>query len=479
MAVLKAKTKMVNGVRTPIDTPPVVNTNLYAIPGENRKTYQSRIRNDGGLTKAEPSVLSTDSGETSFNTNVVPTINEANKTIETATTNSKENTKKTTNEKDRLKKLGLSEDNTNKTPEQIGYEDSLKSLDDEKNTVEKTYRDLVTSASANARTEINSLGDVYNERLKDLTKSNDTNLKTWQQQFIRSGQSEYSPGMTGDFLTAKEFEGLKKVKELDTTYQNAVAGVNAALSEKKFSAAANLANQIRAIEKEIRETTANNIKEAKKINDQVKLNNAVYNAYASGIEDTADVYEFITEQGVKTSIKDVNDIMKIINPDADMTGLTADYKTYKAMKKAEEIPDTWTYFDYERAVTNANKKATVKSTTTKKVVGSPSMTFEEFVSQKLPTVNGAKTMPTSPALLEQLRTEYEAFVESSRVEVTDPTKNYTSTNIPKEIDEQLRADIEANFPLEDLYKAYEDVSSSYVNSLTNSLRKKTKDDREI
>lgn len=55
----------------------------------------------------------------------------------------------------------------------------------------------------------------------------------------------------------------------------------------------------------------------------------------------------------------------------------------------------------------------------------------------------------------------------------DPNKNYTATNIPNDVRSDLLADIkDEKNTLADVYEAYPDVSSAYISSTFNSLRKK-------
>lgn len=95
----------------------------------------------------------------------------------------------------------------------------------------------------------------------------------------------------------------------------------------------------------------------------------------------------------------------------------------------------------------------------------------EMARQKAEKGSSAMTTASADALLKPL---YDDAVRQYKKETVDPSKNYTATNIPNTIKADIVSDITQNAAtLEQLYRAYPDVSSSYLSSLYNSLKKKS------
>lgn len=99
--------------------------------------------------------------------------------------------------------------------------------------------------------------------------------------------------------------------------------------------------------------------------------------------------------------------------------------------------------------------------------------FEEWLAGK----QDAGEIPMQsfqPAKTAELRKQYEQEVATIAPQRTvDPSKNYSAATIPDPIKADLVADINVeSATLQQLYDAYPDVSTSYISSLYNSLRKK-------
>lgn len=330
------------------------------VPGRGRLTPLGTFEDLESATpvEGEPTVLSTESGERSFATNIQPTIDEANDNLRLFQEREEERARLATETPEvDLDALGLDED-SEKTPEQKLFDRQLQGLEQQQRDAEELYDALTISITKSAQAQIGALRAQWGVRTRMLERSNFVNLKTWQQQFIRSGQAEYSPGISGDFLTAKEQEGIRKLQDLDLQYNSAISQINAALGEKKFAAAATLTSILRNTRKEMDALIEKNFKEAVKINEQVRANDAIYNAFAGGITEVGDVFANLRGLGIEVTLEDVQDVLDVINPDVDkLKGLSADFKTFKTMQESGEISKTWSYFDYLSAVGNAKRKA--------------------------------------------------------------------------------------------------------------------------
>lgn len=325
-------------------------------------------------TPGEPAVLSSVSGANKFQTNVQPQIDAANATLTDA--------QKTAAAKVAAAFAPVQDPNavpadvqaeidSSKTPEQLAYEQQLANWDDQEKTAKEVYDSMSLARTAAAQAQIGSLTGIWKERRALLQQSNKQNESQWTQQFFRSGQAEYSPGMTSDMITGKEQEGIRKVKALDDDFNSTVASINAAVDEKNFEGAAALTQTLQGIREKSLAAMKQNAKEAREINDKLRENaakvsrqSAIANLFAQGITEPADILDYINyhDDGTQVgdiTLEDIADTLKIINPSADMAGLDGDFKTFSYLQKNQ--PDQvkgMNYFDYLNAVGNAKRKAT-------------------------------------------------------------------------------------------------------------------------
>ena len=169
--------------------------------------------------------------------------------------------------------------------------------------------------------------------------------------------------MTGDFLSAKEREGMRRVQQLDDQYNAAVAQVNAAVDERNFSRAADLTATLQDLENQTFEIMQKNLDEAKKVNEafrKASRDSAVASVVAQGFTDPVQVMEMLNFNATGQQVGDftaeeVENALKILSPDASMSGLTADYRTYKTMLNNSELPKDTSYTQFLAMITNAKR----------------------------------------------------------------------------------------------------------------------------
>lgn len=438
--------------------------------------------------KNEPSVLSSESGRQTYQQDVIPYIEKLN-AIES-----------------RALQLKAEKDKVNATTEEKIPEDILYEGEDPLETVarkereswerqradaEAVYDDLKFSIDRSAQAQVGSLKNQWSERTRLLEESNRANEATWKQQFIRSGQAEYSPGMTNDFLTAKEREGARLIQDLDNQYNAAIAAVNTAAEEKKYTAAADLANTLRSIESKMLDQMRKNAEEAKKVNDEyrkraslITKQSAIVDLYEKGITEPSQLLDYLnfTEDGKfigDVSLEDIQDTIKMINSSADLTGASADLRTFSLLYPELKVGSPEFRDQYNKFVVT---QASLKRKPTPD--GSPEtyLSFEEWkqtpAAQNIlkvedPTgvksqINAASGLPdASDAILKPI---YEETIKTAkRQAAVERGKNYTSANIPPDVRDDLVVDITSGADLQALFEAYPEVSSSYISSLANSL----------
>ena len=430
----------------------------------------------------EPAVLSSVSGENNFGSKVQPKIDKANETLTAAQRAAKEAVAKAFGVKmegDPIPPDVQAEMDSFKTEEERAYDARIAGWDKQKEDAQKAYDSLTLAQTAASKAQIASLTNQWTERRALLEKSNKANEAQWQQQFFRFGQAEYSPGMTSDMITGKEQEGIRKVAELDEQYNTKVAEINAALASKQFAQAAALTQDLSAIEEKALEAMHSNAKEARETNKKLReteqknaRNVGVATAFAAGYKTAADVLDYLRATGGdygELTLDEIDKALKIINPEEKFTGLDDDYQTYRRLQKDEpETVKGMDFIDYKNAVYNATHKATGGTTTPG--ISPSGQTEQEFIAEYHKANGGYGGLDEA---LKKWR--------AGNVSRPDPKSNYTATSIPSNVRAELESDITKPKPdgnmatLAELYAAYPDVSSSYVSSLFNSLRKKKED----
>lgn len=332
--------------------------------------------------KGEPAVLSSVSGEQNFQTKIQPIIDTANKLVETATKLKAErdaaNAQKPpveTTPPDVQAEMDAS-----KTAEQKAYEARLDNYDTEKQNATDIYNNLTLAAKTSAQAQINSLTSQWQQRKALLEQSNRANQANWTQQFIRFGQAEYSPGMTGDFLTLKENEGLQKVKDLDDEYNAKVNDINAALSSNNYKMAAQLSSDLTRIEENALTLMHENAKEANTVNKQIKnrmiqssRDSAIAGIVSQGISDPAKILELLNYDNAGNSTggaftaEEIAKTIKNLTVDGNAKNLPADLKTFEYIRdnyglpaEITQLPAEQQYFAYLKML---KKSSTTSSDT--------------------------------------------------------------------------------------------------------------------
>lgn len=475
------------------------------ISGENAGVRMTRY-SDG--TK-EPSTLSSANGADLFNTNIQPVIDSANQAVNDAAQVRDEK-----NKADQKKDTGTTDIPPDVQEEMDSYVDPVeKARKTQEESWQRQMEDAVNTAAAltaaatkAAKANIAVLTNSWQERKALLKESNRRNEASWRQQFTRFGQAEYSPGMTADFIGQKEQEGMDKVKVLDSEYQTKVAEINAALTAGNAARAAKLTTDLQSIEDKMNASILEVAKETKATNDKLKeatkkasRENAIGDLITKyNITDATQLQDLINndETGAQigdVSLEEIDKVLKImgLDPAGKMAGLTADYKTYQAMKKNGELEGDWTYTEYLAAVSAAKRAPKTSSSTDSDITDSAGdiMTFEEFkfsdeakqlLNQEMKRQvaedgTASLTTATADSFLKKIYDENAAAYYRDN---PDASKKYTASNIPTPLRENLMTDISNKFTLQELISAYPDISSSYITSTFNAVNKKKKSEEE-
>lgn len=371
------------------------------------------------VIKGEPAVLSSRMGADTFASTVQPTIDGANATVEAARAKKAADASAAAAalvaKGEPIPQDVLDELNASRTPEEKASAARLASWDKQRADAEATNESLTLAAKATAAAQISTLSGQWQERKQLLERANSAEVATWNQQFLRTGQAEYSPGMTGTFITGKEQAGQAKVKALDDEYNAKIAAVNAALEKGNFERAAALTKDLTAIEDKALTAMQETAKAAAETNKKMKealatssREMAISGIVAQGITDPAEIQDYLNntdagEQVGDITLAEIEKVLKVVNPDPKLSGLSADYRTFKELQKIEDpAVKGLDYFGFLKAVHLANTAKPVPTTTTE-----PAQTFDEYLAEREQDI-GANIAPGSD-LYKQIRADYEAM----------------------------------------------------------------------
>ena len=192
-----------------------------------------------------------------------------------------------------------------KTPEQLAAEQRLAQLDTQKENISKAYDDLSLAYTDQAKVQLATLKQQWEQRRALLEKSNLAQLGTWRQQFLRTGAAEYSPGMVADFVSDKEKEGIRALSELDSQYNNAIGQINTALQTNNYKLAAEKAGEIAEIEDKAYELMQKNLKETQQVNADLADEENIAKLFTAGITDPIKIFSALSKAKAPVSAEKI------------------------------------------------------------------------------------------------------------------------------------------------------------------------------
>lgn len=337
------------------------------------------IPNQNPVVPGEPAVLSSRAGADAFKSMVQPDINTANAAVTAAAekrnADAQAKAAAAVSKGEAIPQDVLDELNAGKTPEEQAAAAKLTAWNKQIADATSVADSLTLAAKATAAAEINTLKGQWEERKQLLEKSNSAELATWDQQFLRTGQAEYSPGMTGTFITSKEQAGQAKVKALDDEYNAKIAVINKELDKGNYERAATLTKDLNAIEDKALTLMSENAKTAAAINKKMKddlakssREMAISGLVAQGITDPTEIQDYLnntdTGEQVGITLEEISKTLKIVNPNTDLAGTSADYKTFKYLQdKKDPAVEGLDYMGFLKAVGIAQRKADTGTST--------------------------------------------------------------------------------------------------------------------
>lgn len=315
---------------------------------------------------SEPAAISSVSGADSFATKVQPAIDSANKSVQTASDNksaiaaARTAAESAVASGEAIPQDVLDELKASTSPEDQAYAALLTGWSKQEQSAKDTYASLSVAAHESANAQIALLNSQWTQRKALLEQANAADVANWNQQFLRTGQAEYSPGMTGTFLSGKEQEGIRKVQALDDEYNSKINSINAALNQNDYELAARLTEDLTGIQDKAASVILDNAKVAADRNQaiedatkQAKLEMNISSAVDQGLTSAGDIQKYLQDTGIApdASLDQIDSVLKIVNPSEDLSGLSADYKTFRYLKDNKDpAVEGLDYIGYLKAV---------------------------------------------------------------------------------------------------------------------------------
>jgi len=245
------------------------------------------------------------------------------------------------------------------TSEQQKEADQLmESADQDSQMIMGTLDKLMKQTDSNTASQVRSIKNQYDVRRQQLEEINRREQAATDTALLLGGSSRYTSSGIG-ISAAFERAGIMELATIDAQEQAAISEVKAAQADQNYKLASTKLEYAEKLRKEkidkateIANTIAEENKAMTEMMQKQSREYAIAELFRQGITDPAEIMAY-TDGNI--SLKEINDVLKIINPDANLSGMSSDYRTYKAMQKAGEIPSTWSLFDYKTALANATR----------------------------------------------------------------------------------------------------------------------------
>ncbi len=251
-------------------------------------------------------------------------------------------------------------------PRQKQIDDLKDSASDDDATINNTLDHLMKQTDRDTASQISAIKNQYDVRKTALGEINRRNEAATDSALLLGGSSRYTTS-SNDISGAQRTAGVMALAQLDAQEQSAIAEAKNAKSEKNYKIASLKLQRVEDLRKEKIAQATKLADELAKENNTMRENmikqsreHSIAGLFSQGITDPAQILDMINydEQGNMVgdvTLKEIKETLDIINPDANLKGLSSDYQTYKAMQKAGEINSKWTYFDYKTALGNAGR----------------------------------------------------------------------------------------------------------------------------
>lgn len=229
-----------------------------------------------------------------------------------------------------------------------------------------TLRSMRENTDATTARQIKSIQDMFAVRKQQQQNINMRLEAGVDTALLLGGSSRYAISSEG-IAGAQERAGINELAQLDAEEQSLIAEVQAAGDAQNFEIMGEI---LERAEKKREEKVAKAKELAEKIaeanqkvqENQIKLSRdlAIVDLFKQGFTDPTDILDYLNrdESGVligDITLDEIQNVLDIVNPPPDMAGLSADYKTYKALIAGGDLKEGTSYIDYITMINNAKR----------------------------------------------------------------------------------------------------------------------------
>lgn len=175
----------------------------------------------------------------------------------------------------------------------------------------------------------------WNERITSMQQINKSRTGSMTQLGTRLGSRYLAGGMAG-IISEEEKQGINRINELETKKQSALAQAQKSFRTEKWNEYVDLINiaekryneEVDEIDKLNKKVTEEN-KKLDEENLNINRDTTISELNGLGITDRNEVLKYLNDNGVKSTLKQVDDALKILETTDDLVGTSSDLRTFK------------------------------------------------------------------------------------------------------------------------------------------------------
>ena len=175
----------------------------------------------------------------------------------------------------------------------------------------------------------------WNTRIESMRQINKSRTGSMTQLGTRLGSRYLAGGMAG-VVSEEEKQGMNRIAELETQKQSALAQAQKSFRAEKWDEYVDLINiaekrynaEVDEIDKLNKKVTEEN-KKLDEENLNINRDTMISELSGIGITDKNEVLKLLNDNGIKSTLKQVGDALKILETTDDLVGASSDLRTFK------------------------------------------------------------------------------------------------------------------------------------------------------
>ena len=199
----------------------------------------------------------------------------------------------------------------------------------------------------------NDITNKYSTLISNMTISNTQRANALATLGIRTGSSQYAPGIQSGIEGEELRQGSQRISDLISQENTAISAARSALQTGKFAEFSNLMNNLEKIRSDKMEelksytsTLSDAIKKVQSTNVQATRDTLIARALSSGITDPKAMLQSLNfdasgkSTGYNFTADEINKTLKNLAPGGDITGLTGNIKDFFILKNNGSLPSS-------------------------------------------------------------------------------------------------------------------------------------------